>query len=236
MTLREAPREKLYVSIAQRILEGIQSRRYPPGRALPAERALAEELGVGRGSLREAIRVLEQAGVLDVRMGSGTYVAEGSDSIVARMRVVAVERGEASPLDIIVARRAVEPTCAALAATGAHPGELAELNELIADQAMRIAEGRDPADVDLEFHLVIGRAARNPVLSGLLENIVEVMRQSFWSDLKRRSVRYPGERDRYLNQHRAILRRIEARDPAGAARLMRQHVDSIEKSLLGEVS
>ena len=62
------------------------------------------------------------------------------------------------------------------------------------------------------------------------------MRQGFWSEMKRRSVRYPGERERYLEQHRAILKKIEDHDSSGAARFMRKHIDSIESSLLGELS
>src|SRR5947208_16503981 len=74
--LRTIDREKLYRGIVDQILEGIQSGAFEPLSALPAERLLAEQLGVSRASLREAIRVLEHAGVLDVRTGSGTFVSE----------------------------------------------------------------------------------------------------------------------------------------------------------------
>jgi len=228
--------EKLYFSIADEILEAIRTGEFPEGRALPAERVLAEELGVSRGSLREAIRVLEHAGILSVRTGSGTYVREGGLSKATQLRVAAAARGEYSPLDIITARRALEPTCAALAAEFAQPAELKQLNKLVDHNAILIAEGADPTEPDLEFHLVIAAATRNAVLEALLHQIVDIMRQRFWRELKRDSVRYPGERERYLNQHRAILKKIESRDAAGASRLMKRHIDDIERSLLGELS
>ena len=68
-------RPKLYASVVEQILASIRSGLFPPGSALPAERTLASRLQVSRGSLREALRVLEHAGVLDIRTGSGTYVA-----------------------------------------------------------------------------------------------------------------------------------------------------------------
>ena len=236
MALREVPREKLYYSIADQILDGIRSNEFPPGKALPAERVLAEELSVSRGSVREASRVLEHAGVLEVRMGSGTYVREASLSKAARLRGVAAARGEYSPLDIVVARRVVEPICADLAAQNAQSSEIEELQRLIDDQAKRIADGVDPFEPDMTFHLAIGRATRNAVLAALVGEIVAFMHQGLWGELKRQSVRYPGERERYLDQHRAILSKIEAHDGAGAARQMKRHLDSIENSLLGELS
>jgi GntR family transcriptional repressor for pyruvate dehydrogenase complex len=236
MALREVQREKLYFSIADQIVGGIRSGEFPTGTALPAERVLAEELGVSRGSVREAIRVLEHAGILEVRMGSGTYVREGNPSKAEQLRVVAAARGEYSPLDIIVARRAIEPVAAGLAARNAQPGELVELRRLIDDQAERITSDTDPEEPDMEFHLAIGRATRNAVIESLVGHIVEIRRQGFWSELKSRSVRYPGERERYLDQHRAILKRIEKGDAPGASRTMKKHVDDIERSLLGELS
>jgi len=197
---------------------------------------LAEQLGVSRGSVREAIRVLEHAGVLEVRMGSGTYVTKHATSKATRLRVTAAERGEFSPLDIVVARRAVEPVAARLAAQNARPAELGRLRELVDAQAARIAESVDPQEVDMEFHLTIGRATRNGVIEALIAQIVDILRQRFWSEMKSQSVRYPGERERYLGHHRAILAKLERQDGNGAARLMQKHLDDIEESILGELS
>jgi GntR family transcriptional repressor for pyruvate dehydrogenase complex len=197
---------------------------------------LAEEFGVSRGSVREAIRVLEHAGVLEVRMGSGTYVTEHATSKATQLRVTAAERGEFSPLDIVVARRAVEPAAARLAAQNARPPELQRLRELVEQQSDRIVRGIDPQDVDMEFHLTIGRATRNAVMEALIVQIVDILRQRFWSELKSQSVRYPGERERYLGHHRSILAKLEQRDGNGAARLMQKHLDDIEQSILGEIS
>ena len=128
--LQAIDRTKLYASIVEQILDGIESGAFPPGSALPAERILAARLGVSRSSVREAIRVLEHAGLLDVRTGSGTYVADPGPPKVAMLRAQAALKGEQSPIDVMAARRAVEPTCAGLgsgaaprARRGRNPGE-----------------------------------------------------------------------------------------------------------------
>src|SRR5919201_6010956 len=106
---RTIDRTKLYASIVDQIVDGVRAGAFLPGRPLPAERALAAQLGVSRSSLREAIRVLEHAGVVDVRTGSGTYVSERGVSKAAMLRAQAAMVGEHSPLDVVAARRALEP-------------------------------------------------------------------------------------------------------------------------------
>src|SRR5688572_31643065 len=116
----EVERTKLYTSIVDQIVEGVRAGAFRPGRALPAERVLAARFRVSRSSLREAIRVLEHAGVLDVRTGSGTYVSEAGVSKAAMLRAAAAVVGERSPLDVVTARRALEPVAAELAAIHRH--------------------------------------------------------------------------------------------------------------------
>src|ERR1700733_9978009 len=92
--LREVDRGKIYLSIVDQVVEGIRSGAFHPGTALPPERTLALRLGVSRTSVREAVRVLEHAGVLDVRTGSGTYVTRDAMSKSMFLRIEAVASGE----------------------------------------------------------------------------------------------------------------------------------------------
>jgi GntR family transcriptional repressor for pyruvate dehydrogenase complex len=224
------------MSIADRLLEGIRSRRYPPGSTLPSERVLADQFGVSRSSVREAIRVLEQAGVLSVRMGSGTYVSDDGGSEAAALRVLAALQGDHSPLDIIVGRRGLEPECARLAAQHAHASDLRELQRLIEAQAKCVADGTDPSEADLDFHLALSQASHNSVLAALVEHLTEMMkRQSLWREIKSRSLSHPGRAERYLAEHREILEHVSERDHDAAAESMAAHLDSIAAGLRDEV-
>ena len=84
--LRAVGRSKVPDAIVEQILEGIRSGAFGPGTVLPPERSLAERFGVSRGSVREAIRSLEYAGILDVRTGSGTFVADAGATKPAALR------------------------------------------------------------------------------------------------------------------------------------------------------
>jgi GntR family transcriptional repressor for pyruvate dehydrogenase complex len=205
--LQAIDRSRLYLTIVEQILQGVETGTFPPGSALPAERLLAARLAVSRGSVREAIRVLEYAGVLDVRTGSGTYVTEAGLSKAALLRAQAALTGEHSPLDVISARRGVEPACAEAAAS----------------------------EADIGFHLAVAGATHNPVLVILMERLAVIMRRRPWSDFKHRTRRTAAGTRRDVAEHRAVLEAIAAGDGQAASRAMGRHLLSVERDLLAEI-
>jgi GntR family transcriptional regulator, transcriptional repressor for pyruvate dehydrogenase complex len=233
--LRAVGRSKLSDAIMDQILEGIRTGAFGPGTVLPPERSLAERFGVSRGSVREAIRSLEYAGILDVRTGSGTYVTETGLSKAGALRAHAALLGEHSPLDLVIARRAIEPVCAGLAATNRSPADLDLLRRLLEEQEDLLRRGEETAEVDLNFHVTVASACRNPVLLLLYDRIAEIMRQDIWLDLRRRSRGSAGTPERYLKQHRATLAAIERGDAAAAARSVQAHIHTVEERLVAEV-
>jgi DNA-binding FadR family transcriptional regulator len=233
--LRSIDRTKLYTSIVDQIVEGVRVGAFPPGSALPSERNLATRFGVSRNSVREAVRVLEHLGVLAVRPGKGTYVTEASLSRSAVLRAHAALEGENSPLDVMVARRALEPVCAEIAACERHARNLDELRHLVDEQAQLTARGEDPIEVDVGFHLAIGAATHNPVLVMVLNEVLQITRQRTWKYFKGRSRERLNAGERLLEEHRVILKAIEREDPAGAREGMRVHLSSVEAGLVREV-
>jgi DNA-binding FadR family transcriptional regulator len=233
--LRVVGRSKLSDAIVDQILEGIRSGAFGPGTVLPPERSLAERFGVSRGSVREAIRSLEYAGVLDVRTGSGTFVAEAGASKAAALRARAALAGEHSPLDLLVARQAIEPVCAGLAAEQRSAADLDNLRKLVAAQGELLERGEETAEVDLAFHMAVADACHNPVLVLLYDRIAEVMRQDVWQDLRRRSRTQAGTPQLYLDQHRVTLGAIERGDAAAASRSVDAHMRTVEDRLVTEV-
>ncbi len=233
--LRAVGRSKLSDAIMDQILEGIRSGAFVPGTVLPPERILAERFGVSRGSVREAIRSLEYAGVLDVRTGSGTFVAEAGASKAAALRARAALAGEHSPLDLLVARQAVEPVCAGLAAVHRSAADLDTLRKLVEAQDELLQRDEETAEVDLAFHMAVADACHNPVLVLLYDRIAEIMRQDVWLDLRRRSRTRAGTPQLYLDQHRATLGAIERGDAAAASQSVDAHMRTVEDRLVTEV-
>ncbi|WP_028648156.1 FadR/GntR family transcriptional regulator [Nocardiopsis sp. CNT312] len=232
---RAVERSRVYSSVADQILAGVRSGAFPVGAPLPAERVLAEQFEIGRGSVREAIRVLEHAGVLDVRVGSGTYVVGDGGSREGALRARAAVVGEHSPLDLIVARASVEPTCAEYAAQARNSNDLKVLEELVHRQEEVLREDGNPSTVDADFHLAVAAASHNSVLFSLQRNLVDLMGEPMWRGLKGRSLGREHQSERYLDHHRQVFLAIERRDHRRARQLMTVHMSEIETALLAEL-
>lgn len=232
--LKSIEREKLYLEIVEQILDAITSGAFQKGSALPPERIMASQLGVSRASVREAIRVLEHAGVLDVRMGSGTFVVEDGPSPKSVLRTRAALIGEHSPLDISLARLALEPVVAAQAALNRHDSDIATLRRHFEAHALLIADGDDPEQPDLDFHLALANATYNRVLVDLVERLVEIMHQRTWRDYRARQLRHAGRGETMLEQHRRLLDAVIARDSLAAQEAMRAHLEAVSEGVSAE--
>jgi GntR family transcriptional repressor for pyruvate dehydrogenase complex len=215
-------------------LEAIKSGAFPAGSALPPERVMAGQLGVSRASLREAIRVLEHAGVLDVRMGSGTYVVEDGPSPKSVLRTRAALLGEHSPLDITLARCAVEPTVAAQAALNRHDSDIATLQRHFEAHQRLVQEGKDGEEPDLAFHLALANATYNLVLVDLVERLVEIMHQQTWREFRVLQLRHAGRGVIFVDQHRRLLDAVIARDSVAAEAAMRSHLEEVTAGVTAE--
>jgi|GEM_PF-4434117 len=151
------------------------------------------------------------------------------------MRVQAELVGQHSPLDVIVARRALEPRIAGVAALQRHEADVIVLHTRLQEHQRLNEAGENVEEVDLSFHLAIARSCRNPVLFMLFEYLAEVMGQDAWRELKHRSRDHAGAAQRYVDEHAALLAAIERRDASNAAKIMQQHLDTIEKGFLAEI-
>lgn len=230
--LQNIEQNRVYQSVAEQLLAGVTSGAFAAEKALPPERVLAEQLGVSRSSVREAVRVLEHAGVLDVRTGKGTYVTRDAMSKATLLRVEAATKGQYSPLDIIVARRAIEPASADLAAAHCSQDELASMRAAVARQSEHLEHGLDPTEADLEFHLLIAGASHNTVHLVLTQAIVDMMHQQMWLSMKHQSLADRARAEAYLRQHEAILAQIANGDGEASAQAMRTHLEAVEEGLL----
>jgi len=219
-------------AVIERVRSLIISGRLVPGERLPAEAELSVELGVSRSSLREAVRGLVTAGVLDVRRGDGTYVTSLTPDLLLTGIGAAVElMQEDSILDLLESRRLIEPSVTALAAVRADADHLREIRahlDLMADAPAH----EDLIRHDTDFHAAVARSSRNPVLASLLTGISsDTVRTRVW-----RGIIDADADQRTLDEHRTIFAAIQARDARLAEAAALVHVASVESWLRSMVA
>lgn len=196
---------------------------------MPTERALAEELGVARNTIRRALGRLEEEGVVARHVGRGTYVRSEQARSALHDTVERLE--QASPADMMALRLLLEPAAAELAATNASTAEIAGIRE--AHQAAKAAFGMpDFERWDADLHRRIFACTRNGLLHEIHEILSILRRQPQWFEMKRRSFS-EARRQAYCDQHEAMVVAIENRLPADARDAMRGHLLAVRGNLLG---
>lgn len=214
--------ERLSVDIERLILEG----ELAPGDRLPPERELAELLGVSRVSIREALRELENRGLVDRKPGRGTIVLKpGERSRVGDEALDAVANLRPELHDIMELRAIVEPPIARITASRATPRDLAQLRELV--EAMESESASDRyAELDRAFHQSIAQYAHNPLLELINEQIATQIAPS-------RAGRYQTQERRAISSaaHRRIYEAIAERDGDLAEHEARAHVLDISQQI-----
>lgn len=215
----------------ERLVQAIQTGEFEVGSVLPAERVLAQDLEISRNTLREAIRTLDNAGIVKIRGRSGTLVLPAAASASAALRARAEATGDHSPLDLMIARLAVEPVCAGEAARQLTEEDALSIQTALADQTRAVEKGEDPFEADLLFHTVIAIATHNPALTVVQGQIAQMMHSTLWTELKGNVRATDNSAEHYLEDHRLIARAIEAGDPRRASQLMLSHLTDIETAL-----
>lgn len=215
--------------LAAELRQRIEAGAWPEGGRLPTERAMADELGVARNTVRRALDRLEQDGLLVRHVGRGTYLRDGrrEEPVVESARRMA----GASPADLMELRLLLEPAAAAFAATNASAGELAAIRQAHerASAALAMPEFEE---WDAQLHRLILGCTRNCLLSEIHGILGALREQAAWHELKQRS--YSDERRRlYCGQHEDIVRSLERRLAEDAEGAMRQHLTSVQRNMLG---
>ncbi len=205
------------------------------GQKMPAERDLAETLGVSRPKLREALADLEARGLIVTRHGDGTYVANLTGAALSGPMVELFARHPQAFFDYLEYRRESEGFAAFLAAHRATDADRAILTRIIAEMeaAHADADSTREADIDVEFHVAIVDAAHNALLNHMMASIYALMMRGVFYN---RNALYgrEGARDRLLEQHKAIAEAILAHDPERAAAAAEAHIAFVQMSFHGD--
>jgi GntR family transcriptional repressor for pyruvate dehydrogenase complex len=225
-------REAVTTEIARKLLDFLLAGHFSPGDRLPSERQLAQELGVGRSVVREALKSLTLLGIVDVRQGDGTFLRSTESELLPHAVGWGLLLGTRRTRHFIEARQYIEVIVAGLAAERRDEADLADLERHLT--AMYAAEGDPEAffAADIAFHLRMAEAARNEAFLQILASIRTLVK--VWSNyVVTESVRVADLAD----EHRTVFVAIAAGDPDGARAAMQDHMERalgrLERSLSG---
>ncbi len=216
---------RLYEQIVQQVEESIHKGTLKAGQQLPAERELAQQFGVSRTAVREAVKALHEKGLVEAYPGRGTFITEGTPysmrQSLDRMLKVGQPEGSAYLAEV---RKILEPEIASLAATRVDAEDLASMREQI---TIMDTARKDPdafIEADLDFHLALAEAAANPLILSLIDSIVGLLREQRMGIFH---VEGGPERGQY--HHKRIMEAIEHRDPLGAREAMKAHLRQVRE-------
>lgn len=225
--LKPVPRASLSDGIVEQISALIAGGSLRPGDRMPSEKELCRQFNVGRTSVREALRSLSALGVLESHAGDGTFVSASAGAGLERSLRFAVLLDATQIEALVEARVTLETQLAGFAARRRTAADLAVIGEAIEGMRLAGSDAEEYLACDLQFHLAIGRAARNAILLTMLDTtrgyLQTWIRETLASSKRRAAVS--------ITEHRRILAALEAKDADAAAVAMRAHLVSSSSAL-----
>ena len=216
-------RKKAYEEVADQIRERIFAQHLRLLDRLPTERDLAEQFGVSRVVVREAIRTLELSGMLKVKKGvkGGIFVAQDYDRPISDSIVNLLAMGEATLENLFELRELLEPFAASRAATVGTDQDYERLADVLAEAELLFAEGANIRHLNIKFHKLVIRMSRNPILSVVGETVLVLLNER---------IKHIPSRDSskaVLDTHRKILSALRARNPSRAKAIMAKDIQVV---------
>ena len=228
MSYQPLEREPTLASRATRQLQTlIVSRHLNPGDRLPSERELGESLGVSRTVVREAVRTLMAKGLLEVRLGAGTFVRRPSGDMISELLSISMSHTDAGDVThghVHEMRRVLEIEMAGLAAQRRDESDLAEMKRFVEEVARPGISAEDYVRADVGFHKALAQASKNPLFPIVLSSIEDLLVNV------RMAVRHdPDAQSLAITFHARILAEVEKQSVSGARNAMDEHLIQSEE-------
>jgi DNA-binding FadR family transcriptional regulator len=221
-------RRHLYLEVMTNLEQMIMDESLKIGDKLPPEHVLAQRFGVSRNVLREAIKGLNERGLIEVKPGKGAFVAKPTLRMLTDMLNRLVVLGGISAKHLYEIRLPLEVMCAGLAAQRASSEHIEKLKELV-QQMPKAAENIESwCDIDIQFHLTISEATANPLIQSILVPLHGLLVRIFAA-----GYREQGEVTKGLNAHRKVFRAIKSGDKTAAENAMKEHILHSENVVMG---
>ena len=198
----------------------ILSGAIPLGERLPSERALSEALGVGRYSVREALKVLEAVGLVESRIGDGTFLTTNTGVSFGRILGLSLATWGGTIMELLDARKMIEVEAARAAAQRATPAEIAAIETELRAMHANMDRVGDYLIADFNFHRRIGAASHNAIIGQFVVNVIDLLEEVL-KETHSDSLPALAEGG---GTHQAIFKAIARGDADAAAELMRDHI------------
>jgi GntR family transcriptional regulator, transcriptional repressor for pyruvate dehydrogenase complex len=223
---RTVQMSRVYEQIVEQIDESILNGTLKPGDQLPSERELAQQFGVSRTAVREAVKSLHERGRLETYAGRGTFITDATSHGIRESLDRMTKVGGANHLSLLLVM--LEPEIAALAAAQSGTQHIAAMRETISAMEQSFDDPEACIDADLDFHLALAEAVGNPIILALIDSIVDVLREK-----RMRLFQVRGGVERARLHHGKILDAVEERNPAKAREAMRAHLKQVREEGAG---
>lgn len=233
MPLNPIKHRKVYLDAMGQIRKCILEGEYNRGDKLPSENELTKIFQISRPSVREALCGLTALGLIEAKAGGGYYV-KSANAFPATDWML---NEEGNPLEILEARRIIEPEIARVAARRRVEKDIDNLKKLLARakafRSQTSSQSIEPViEIDMEIHRIFAQATHNEVLISVQQRLLDFMRKRGWKELQKRVDLQPTLVMRYWKEHESISESICKGSPLKANQLMREHLKGIEKDLL----
>jgi Transcriptional regulators len=218
--------------IVAKLKKAIINGELKPGDQLPNERQMAEDFGVSRVPLREALRSLRQMGILITKHGQGTFVNQiNSDFLINNLSSYLI-LGQKPVIEVLEIRKILETEAAALAAKRATLDDIETIkyfkNQVLSEkEKYEKGMGGDISAADMKFHLAIANASQNSVFAKFIDMIREPL-----AIHQRWNASEAGALDQVVLFHEGIYKGIKDRNPQEASEMMRRHLEEIEENIV----
>lgn len=213
--------------MAEQIIEAINKSEYKVGDKLPAERKIAEEMGISRVPVREALSALQIVGIVESVTGDGTYVRGSGESTLIKSRALSVLERSESPFEAYRARRAFEISIVEIAVDEATPEDLAAIEGVLKrmDETVEARDFDGYFEANRDFHLAIAQATNNSLIEQVIRYLLDIMDQQLWKEaLQKHFSKYEHIKE-YKQKHHRIFNAIKDGDKKRAVEEMRNHFD-----------
>ena len=218
--------------IVERIIDLISQRVLKPGDRLPSEKDLANQFGVGRTTIREALRSLAVLGVVDGRVGEGTFVSSTNRRYLEKALQWGLLIDRKDVQDLIETRLLLESQTAFWAAHRASQANLQEIEDAIDGMEQSIHDPESYLRADLQFHIFIAQASQNSILYHLVSMTRGYLQAWIQRSLSRPTPRKTQQRAEIsIQEHRKILQAIRSGNAEGARQAMNAHILSSSRDL-----
>jgi DNA-binding FadR family transcriptional regulator/uncharacterized protein YgbK (DUF1537 family) len=222
--------------VTQRLLDYLLSGALKPGDRLPSERQLSEALGLGRSTVREALKALTVLGLLDVRPGGGTYLKKADSPLLPRIVEWSLLLGEKRTMDLVEARQRLEVVIAELAAQRRDQQSVVELRQILEQMRASTADYQKFTEADVALHLKLAQITGNMILQDILGSIRALLRAWIVRTIEPTGSAGVFLRERIYREHVPIVEAVERGDPQAAAAAMRAHMEAATRRLLRTIA